>query len=154
MKRSRCVKSLENHKIRKICRVDLTNCLKIKPCSIILTDCNRNKIKWYRIKIGGILPEVRLPKVTLRKINDKPYLGSRSQTLDRKPKLEIEPWPLAGFDGDPYLNAEYFRILLTPTSREIKKKLIRKNEPWVLEGFIGNPDLNSEYFRLLLQSPT
>ena len=152
MKGSGRVKSLENQKIRKICRVDLTNCLKIKPCSIILTDCNRNKIKWYRIKIGGILPEVRLPKVTLRKINDKPNLGS--QTLDRKPKLENEPWPLAGFYGDPYLNAEYFRILLTPTSREIKKKLIWKNEPWVLEGFIGNPVLNSEHFRLLLQSPT
>ena len=155
MKGSRCVKSLENHKIRKICRVGLTNSLKIKPCSIILTDCNRNKIKWYRKKIGGILPEVRLPKVALRKINNKPNLGNEPWTLDGKPKFDNEPWTLAGFQGDPYLNAEYFRILLqTPTSRKINKKLIRKNEPWVLEGFIGDPDLNSEHFRLLQQSPT
>ena len=130
------MKSLENHKIRKTCRVGLTNCLKIKPCRIILTDCNRDKIKWHRKKIGGILPEVRLPKVALRKINNKPNLSNESRTLDSKPKLENELWTLAGFQGDPYLNAEYFRILLqTPTSSKTNKKLLWKNEPWVLESF-------------------
>ena len=162
MKGSSCKKSLKNHKIGKICKVDLTNCLKvyydllkIKPCRIDLTNCNRNKVKWHRKNIGGILPEVRLPKVILRKIDNKSSIENEQWTLDRKLKLENEPWTLAGFQGDPYLNVEYFRLLLqTPATRKINKKLVRKNEPWVLEGFLGDPDLNSEHFRILQQSPT
>ena len=108
MKGSRRAKSLENQEISKTCRVGLINCLKIKPCRITLTDCNRDKIKWYRTKIGGILPEVRLPKVTLRKIKNIPNLGNESWTSDRKPKFDNEPWTLAGFQGDPYLNISKF----------------------------------------------
>ena len=141
--------SLKNHNLGKACRIDVTNCLqeyydyqKIKPCRIDLTNCSHPKIKWYRKKIGGILPEIRLPKIVLRKKN-------------KKLELENEPWILSGFLGDPYLNAEYFRLLLqTPTLRKINKKLERENEPWVLEGFSGDSYLNSEHFRLLLQTPT
>ena len=149
MKGSSCEESFKDHKIGKVCRVDVTNCLqeyydfqKIKSCRIDLTNCSHQKVKWYRKKIGGILPEIRLPKIVLRKIN-------------KKLELENEPWILAGFLGDPYLNAEYFRLLLqTPTLRKINKKLVRENEPWVLEGFLGDSYLNSEHFRLLLQTPT
>ena len=149
MKGSNCEESFKNKKLGKVCRVEVTNCLKayndfqkIKSCRIDLTNCSHQKVKWYRKKIGGILPEIRLPKIVLRNIN-------------KKQKLENEPWTLAGFLGDPYLNAEYFRLLLqTPTSRKINKKLVRENEPWVLEGFLGDSYLNSEHFRLLLQSPT
>ena len=100
MKGSSCEESFKNKKLGKVCRVEVTNCLqvnhdylKIKPCRIDLTNCNHQKVKWYRKKIGGILPEIRLPKIVLRNIN-------------RKQKLENEPWTLAGFLGDPYLNAE------------------------------------------------
>ena len=149
MKISNRDKSFKNKKLFKECRVEVTNCLKaykdflkIKSCRIDLRNCSHQKIKWYRKRIGGILPEIRLPKIVLRNIN-------------KKQKLENEPWTLAGFLGDPYLNAEYFRLLLqTPTSRKINKKLVRENEPWALEGFSGDSYLNSEYFRLLLQSPT
>ena len=149
MKGSSRDKSFKNKKLYKECRVDVTNCLKayndfqkIKSCRIDLTNCNHQKVKWYRKKIRGILPEIRLPKIVLRKIN-------------KKLEQENKPWILAGFLGDPYLNAEYFRLLLqTPTSRKINKKLVRENEPWVLEGILGDSYLNSEYFRLLQQSPT
>ena len=149
MKGSSCKENLKNHKLDKVCRVDVTNCLqeyhdfqKIKSCRIDLTNCSNQKVKWHRKKIGGILPEIRLPRIVLRKIN-------------RNLKLENEPWILAGFQGDPYLNAEYFKLLLqTPTSRKINKKLVRENEPWVLEGFLGDSYLNSEHFRLLQQNPT
>ena len=148
MKRSNRDKSFKNKKLFKECRVEVTNCLKaykdflkIKSCRIDVRNCSHQKIKWYRRRISGILPEISLPKIALRDIN-------------RKQKLE--PWTLAGFEGDPYLNAEYFRLLLhTPISRKINKKLVRENnETWALEGFSGDPYLNSEYFQLLLQSPT
>ena len=103
---------LRNHKLGKDCRVDVTNCLKwyydyqmMKPCRIDLTNCSHLKVKWYRKKIGGILPEIRLPKIVLRKIN-------------KKQEQENEPWILDGFLGDSYLNSEHFRLLLqTPTLR-------------------------------------
>ena len=148
MKRSNRDKSFKNKKLFKECRVEVVNCLKvykdflkIKSCRIDLRNCSHQKIKWHRRRIGGILPEISLPKIVLRDIN-------------RKQKLE--PWTLAGFEGDPYLNAEYFRLLLqTPISRKINKKSVREiNKTWALEGFSGDPFLNSVYFRLLLQSHT
>ena len=106
MKGSSCKKSFKNKTFSKVCRVEVSDCLqtyqdfqKIKPCRIDLINCSHKKIKWYRTRIGGILPEIRLPKIILRDIN-------------KKLKLETKPWTLAGFLGDPYLNAEYFRLLL------------------------------------------
>ena len=104
MKRFNRDKSFKNKKLFKECRVEVTNCLKaykdflkIKSCRIDLRNCSHQKIKWYRRRIGGILPEISLPKIVLRNTNRK-----------QKPK----PWTLAGFEGDPYLNAENFRLLL------------------------------------------
>ena len=133
MKGLSCEESLRNHKLGKACRVDVTNCLQeyydyqmMKPCRIDLTNCSHQKVKWYRKKIRGILPEIRLPKIVLGKIN-------------KKLEQENEPWILAGFLGDSYLNSEHFRLLLqTPTLRKINKKLERENEPWVLAGFLGD----------------
>ena len=102
MKGSSGEESSRDHKRGKDCRVDVTNCLKwyhdyqmMKPCRIDLTNCCHQKVKWYRRKIRGILPEISLPKIVLRKIN-------------KEPEQENEPWILAGFLGDPYLNSEYF----------------------------------------------
>ena len=71
---------LRNHRLGKDCRVDVKNCLqlyydyqKLKPCRIDLSNCRNQKVTWYRKKIKGILPEISLPKIVLRKINKKTY---------------------------------------------------------------------------------
>lgn len=71
---------LRKHKLGRACRVDVKNCMqlfcdyqKLKPCRIDLKNCNYPKVTWYRKRIKGVLPEIRLPKIVLRKISMKAH---------------------------------------------------------------------------------
>ena len=83
---SQCMKGLSfeerlrKHKLGRACRVDVKNCMqlfcdyqKLKACRVELKKCNYPKIKWYRKRIKGVLPEIRLPKIFLWKISMKTH---------------------------------------------------------------------------------
>ena len=71
---------LRKYKLLRACRVELKNCMKLfcdyqklRACRVELKNCNYPIIKWYRKRIKGVLPEIRLPKIVLRKISMKTH---------------------------------------------------------------------------------